>query len=91
MKNSPFILSALAIAMTLSVGQVSFAQTGNDGSTSNGTTTTVRTEEHDNGPDLGWLGLLGLAGLAGLLKKPERQVVHDTTVRTQNPPNIQNR
>lgn len=44
--------------------------------------TTTTTEADDDGPDLGWLGLLGLAGLAGLMKKPERQVVHQNDART---------
>lgn len=87
MKNSFTTLTVAAVAMTLSLGQASFAQSGSDSTANSGNTTTSTTVQRDEGPDMSWLGLLGLAGLAGLLKKPERQVVHDTTVHTTNPPN----
>lgn len=55
------------------------------GNSSTDRTTTTRTDttpERQEGPNPGWLGLLGLAGLAGLLKKPQREVVRQTEVRT---------
>lgn len=97
MKNTFGISTVVAVAATMMLGQVSFAQPGNNTGSNNSnrtTTSTTRTEEPRNdSPDLGWLGLLGLAGLAGLLKKPERQVVHQTDVRTTPPhnPNTPNR
>ena len=32
-------------------------------------TTTTRTDDRDDGMDLGWIGLLGLAGLLGLRRR----------------------
>lgn len=95
MKISTHIATLAVIAATVMIGHASFAQNGSgsagSGSSSNGTTSTRTEERQDNGPNPGWLGLLGLAGLAGLMKKPQREVVHQTDVRTVNPSNTQNR
>lgn len=48
------------------------------------TTRTESTPERQESPTPWYLGLLGLAGLAGLLKKPQREVVRQTEVRTSN-------
>ena len=74
------------VATTLLASGGAYAQDGSGSGTDSSRTTTTQTDNRrEESPDYSWLGLLGLAGLAGLLKKPERQVVHQTeTVRTQN-------
>jgi hypothetical protein len=83
--------NTLALGTVLLFSGAAFAQSGTTGSTggsdTTASTTTTRTENDDNDQDYGWLGLLGLAGLAGLLKKPERQVVHQTNATPPHTPN----
>ncbi len=86
MKKNSLKLGMFVVGATLLASAGAFAQTSSSdgaGSTTANRTTTIRTEERQEQPNYSWLGLLGLAGLAGLLKKPERQVIHQTdTVRT---------
>lgn len=80
MKKSTSAGSVLALGAVLLMGNAAFAQDDNDRGGNRTSTTVVREDDREEGPNYGWLGLLGLAGLSGLLKKPERQVVHQTDV-----------
>lgn len=77
---------------TGSTGSVSAGSDSSTGATTSSTSDQTRTDgnREDRGPNLSWIGLLGLAGLAGLMKKPQREVVHQTDVRTGGvTPNVQ--
>ena len=93
--KTPQIITLAVLSGALSLAPTAHAQNGTGGTGSTGTTTTTSntatrrvtpvvdtTPEPQQGPNPGWLGLLGLAGLAGLMKKPQREVVHQTEVRT---------
>lgn len=78
------IAIVLGLGAVMALSNPASAQTGNNNDGNTGTTR-VNEQREDNNTDYGWLGLLGLAGLAGLLKKPQRQVVHQTDAPRINP------